>query len=431
MSASSHITAASASVATLPATLASVAVVREGSLWAHKGLAETPPPRSRIVMYVLFIMSGYSVAMLVNSSASRFLLPRFSVVGNEDEDDPLTGVGLVTHVADPLFLLAFFRVVAAVLLCGLLKMTGDVPEVAPSMGDSALRTAFIVGVCNCAGYGPYLALTARGGVSVWSALVGLYVVGPVAYGVFAKGEARTRRKLVGVATCVIAGVLLGVSDDTKPEKTSLAWQNAALYFLSIGLWGICDGLASYVGRDLHVFYVAGAGGAGFAAVALVSAAVGYAMSTGAAVSTLTSTQNSAKSGLSQSNALALVALAQCAGVGAWFMSVKLGVLSECSSFLPITSLYTILASGVALLIFNEKPPPLYFFGMPLAAIGILCIAFGGGGEGSGQHKPLQEEAGENLKENSDTSRTANTLTSATPRLSMATARTSADEDDDW
>jgi uncharacterized membrane protein len=221
-------------------------------------------------------------------------------------------------------------------------------------------------------------------------------------------------------------VLLGVSDDATPEKTSLAWQNAALYFLSIGLWGVCDGLASYVGRDLHVFYVAGAGGAGFAAVALVSAALGYGLSSGAAASTVTSAQ----SGLSQSSALALVALAQCAGVGAWFMSVKLGVLSECSSFLPITSLYTILASGAALLIFNEKPPPLYFFGMPLAAIGILCIAFGAGGGnegGNGLHKPL-EEAGETTRESDDTSRTGNTHASVTMRSSTATARTN---DDDW
>ena len=374
-----------------------------GGLWAHKGLTIIPP-RRLIIIYISCVMVGYSFAMLVNSSAGRLLSPRFTSSGT---GDPLSGLGFVTHVADPVFLLAAFRAVAAALLCGLLIFVGDVPPIAPLFNDPGLRTAFIVGVCNCLGYAPFLALTARGGVSLWSALIGLYVCGPVTYGVLVKGEARTKRKLVGVTICIIAGVLLGVSeeeaDSTSSSSSSMGFQNFALYISSIILWGICDGLGSYVGRDLHVLYVAGAGGAGFAAVALLFAVCGYALSAGTVSgggggSVPTTTTSTA--GLSPSVALTLVAIAQCAGVGAWFASVKLGVLSECSSFLPITSLYTIVASGAALIIFQEKPPPLYFVGTPLAAVGILCIAFGsnsGGIDGSetggaeGGHKPLEEE----------------------------------------
>jgi drug/metabolite transporter (DMT)-like permease len=398
-----------------PSHQASSTTPRLGGLWAHSGLAIVPA-RRLIIVYILCVMVGYSFAMLVNSSAGRLLSPRFTSGTGAVGEDPLSGLGFVTHVADPVFLLSAFRAIAAVLLCSILVFIGDVPTTAPLFNDPGLKTAFIVGACNCLGYAPFLALTARGGVSLWSALIGLYVCGPVTYGVLVKGEARTKRKLVGVTICIIAGVLLGVSEEeaevssTKGSgssrsgsSNSMGFQNFALYLSSIILWGICDGLGSYVGRDLHVLYVAGAGGAGFAAVALLFAVCGYALSAGTSDSGNVTPLPKTSGGLSASVALTLVAIAQCAGVGAWFASVKLGVLSECSSFLPITSLYTIVASGAALLIFQEKPPPLYFVGTPLAAIGILCIAFGsssgGGGNGEGAndgreigtHKRLEEE----------------------------------------
>ena len=349
------------------------------------------------------IMSGYSLAMLVNSSAGRFLRPRFAANSGAVGEDPLLGLGAVTFVFDPVFLLSAFRAFASILLCGLLAVMGAVPVQAPSLDDPALKTAFLVGVCNCAGYAPFLALTARGGVSLWSALIGLYVCGPVAYGVFGKGEARTSRKLAGVATCIVAGVLLGISEEGSEKGSrggSLGFQNFCLYLTSVILWGICDGLGAYVGRDLDVFYVSGAGGLGFAAVALLSAVCSYVLTLttltspssqgGGLTSLTTATANSATS-LSPSAALTLIAFAQCAGVGAWFATVKLGVISEVSSFLPITSLYTIIASGAALIIFDEKVPPLYFVGTPLAAVGILFIAFDGGGGGAGENAHRLEE----------------------------------------
>jgi drug/metabolite transporter (DMT)-like permease len=361
------------------------APVRAG-LWGHAALTAAPP-RARIVSLVALIMLGYSVAMLITSAASKFLTPRFAAPPRGGAGgDALAGLGLVVHVLDPVFLLAALRACAAAALCAILRARGDAPAAPPPLGAPALRTAVLVGVCNAAGYAPYLALTARGGVSLWSALIGLYVVGPVVYGVAARGEARSPRKLAGIAVCIAAGVVLGVTEEegvSSGAGGALQVQNAALFFAAAGVWGVCDGLAAFVGRDLHVLYVAGGGGVGFAAVALAAAGASYAATAGAAPGALAAPPPPPPGALPPSAGVALLALAQCAGVGAWFFSVRLGTLSEASAFLPVTSLYTMVASLAAMAIFAERPPPLYWLGMPLATVGIALIAFADAGAPSG------------------------------------------------
>ena len=77
----------------------------------------------------------------------------------------------------------------------------------------------------------YLALTARGGSAIWSALVGLYIVIPVFYGIVAKGEARSAQKLWGVAVCAAASVLLGWSEEKKDVVSLVPWWSNALLFV--------------------------------------------------------------------------------------------------------------------------------------------------------------------------------------------------------
>jgi len=361
-------------------------------LWGHAGLA-LAPSRAYVLSLVALVMGGYSAAMLITSSATRYLPPRFARA--RPPADPLAGLGLVNAVADPVFLLAAFRALAAAALCAALVARGDVPPAAPALADRGLRVSFLIGLTNAGGYASFLALTARGGVSLWSALIGLYVCGPVAYGVLRRGEARTPRKLAGVATCVVAGVLLGVGEEQGEAAAGagagVAAQNAALFLTSLVLWGICDAQAAYVGRDLHVLYVTAATGAGFAVVAVSAALAGYALSVGAAAAG--APPDAAPPGaLSPAAALALLGVGQLAGLGAWFASVRLGCVSEASAFLPITSLYTIGASLAAVPLFGERPPPLYWAGLPLAAAGILLIAFGGGGGDAGAHAVLDEAA---------------------------------------
>lgn len=222
-----------------------------------------------------------------------------------------------------------------------------------------------------------MALTARGGVSIWSALVGLYIVIPVLYGICVKGEARTPRKLGGVAVCALASVLLGYSEEQRESASEVPWaSNAALYLACVLLWGACDGLSAYVGRDLHLLWVAALTGLGFATAAAVCGGVAFLVT--AEAPTLAAGAAAGGGGLSSAGGYALMALAQVSGVGAWYVSVKLGVLAEGSAFLPIISLYTMGASLLAVPVLGESNlPPLFWAGVVVGSLGIALISWGG------------------------------------------------------
>lgn len=68
-----------------------------------------------------------------------------------------------------------------------------------------------IGILNTIAYSGYIALTSLAEVSLWTALVGLFAVLPVCWGIIMRGESRTPRKLLGVALCIVAGILLGMS----------------------------------------------------------------------------------------------------------------------------------------------------------------------------------------------------------------------------
>lgn len=342
----------------------------EGGLWGQASLT-VRPTKVRIIALLAAIFVGYSVAMCVNSVASRFIAPRFALPVRAPGVDPLSGVGLVVYVADPIFLISVCRMLAAVGLCAWMKCAGTAPSgESPSLTDAHFWRAVLAAFFNAGGYAFYLALVSRGSVATWCALVGLYVCGPVAYGIFFRGEARSARKVAGIGVCIIAGVVLGMSEREAEDASVSGLGDALIFFICICMWMICDSIAAFVGRDLHIFYVAAAGGVGFAGAAFVAALVGFAVTSGAELRNAAGT-----GGLSMPGALSLLFFAQCCGVGAWFACVQLGKLSEASAFLPVTSLYTVLSSILSAIFFGEAPSRLYYAGLPLAATGIGLIMF--------------------------------------------------------
>ena len=81
-----------------------------------------------------------------------------------------------------------------------------------------------------------------------------------------------------IAVCVLASVLLGWSEEQKDAAQGVPWaSNFFLYLAAILLWGVCDGLSAYMGRDLHLLWVVALTGAGFAAAFAVFFAAGFAI----------------------------------------------------------------------------------------------------------------------------------------------------------
>lgn len=262
-----------------------------------------------------------------------------------------------------------------------------------------------IGATNALGYLPYMVLCNMDGVALWSALVGLYVVIPVSYGVFVRGEARTRKKVIGIAACVVSGILLGLpaggegndaaaAAAAAEEGGSPGWVKLVLFVATIGIWGACDGMVAFVGRDLHQFYVAAFTAVGFGLAALVASWVAFVATAmagtnpleGAAAVARNATAAAGGSPLPSSHTptdsvgeggaagYALLFAAQAAGICAWYASVRLGQMSEASAFLPITALYTLLTSVGGVTLLGETLPSMGWAGIALAAVGMLLIA---------------------------------------------------------
>jgi drug/metabolite transporter (DMT)-like permease len=281
------------------------------------------------------------------------------------------------------------------------------------LSASQITVPVAIGATNALGYLPYMVLCSMDGVALWSALVGLYVVIPVAYGVFARGEARTPKKLVGIAACVVAGVLLGLpaGDDDgggdadaggggAASASGPGWVKVVLFVATIGIWGACDGMVAFVGRDLHQFHVAAFTAVGFALAALVSSWVSFVATamagplggaaSAAAVAAAAAARGNGTASVDDAatssspgpsavgeggiEGYALLFAAQAAGICAWYSSVRLGQMSEASAFLPITSLYTLLTSVGGVLVLGESLPALGWAGIALAAVGMVLIA---------------------------------------------------------
>ena len=364
---------------------------------------------------------GYGFSLFINGAAGKLFRPRFPLGPLAPGADPLTPLGLVVLVLDPMFLLSSFRFLCCTLLMGGMTFWKDTPwttGVGESAGSGRVEGGgmtiywrhlipVFVGLANAGGYACYLALTARGGVAIWSALVGLYIVIPVLYGIVGKGEARSRRKLLGIAVCILASILLGwgegTIDTSGPVSQVPWWSNALLFLFCIALWGVCDGLSAFMGRDLHMWWVVGLTGLGFGVVALVCSLLTFFITglegaqgltlrpSALAVNATGGAAFSSGSSIPVGWGYVCMFVAQVFGILAWFLSVKAGVLSEASAFLPIISLYTCFASLLAVVFLGEKNLGWqYWVGVIVGAAGILLIAYSDAGALESRQR-LQEE----------------------------------------
>ena len=308
-------------------------------LWGRAGQV-TAPSQLKIIFLLSLSWAGYSFSLLINGAAASFLRPRFILPSQAPGSDPLTTLGLVVLVLDPMFLLSTFRALASWVIVLYLTLNGEVPWSGGAAGylplnlSSAIPVA--VGMTNALGYLFFLCLTNRGGVAIWSALVGIYIIFPVIYGIIAWGEVRTPRKLCGIAVCIFSSVLLGLGEEQKDEGLGNSvpwWSNALLFLCCIGSWGICDGLSAFMGRELHLWWVALLTGLGFSLFGLFCSFLGFFLVSGEQGSL----SGPPKQGPSPSFGYSLMLLAQFSGVVAWFFSVKIGMLAEASAFIPILS----------------------------------------------------------------------------------------------
>jgi drug/metabolite transporter (DMT)-like permease len=380
----------------------------ESGLFGREGLAKAPNVMS-IVIKIVVILCGYAFAMFSNGAASRLIPPRFLL---PPDSSATSALSLVNRMVDKGFLMTSFRFFAVVFcLVPILVITKNTPPKGifdfPSDPNKLLIPVFI-GISNAGGYLPYMLLCSSTGVALWSSLTALYVIGPVSYGIFVKNESRGRMKLAGILMCVIAAILLALPKGVRlSDRDSSGGGNEStvssefssvftlfLFMSSILIWGACDSLSAYVGRDMHMFHVLVFTGIGFGILALFCSILSFMLVAGSGGGSIytpegaasqfkntSSTERSASVESSSFGGVTSVAagyvvffLAQLSGTLGWYFSVKLGQESEASAFLPVTCLYTTLTALMSVVFLGEQLALEAWFGIILASLGMLAIS---------------------------------------------------------
>ena len=80
------------------------AALQQG-LWGRSGL-RSQPSKTLIVLYIAVIFCGYCFSLLINGAAGRLFRPRYVLPALAPGADPLTPLGTVVLVLDPMLLLA-------------------------------------------------------------------------------------------------------------------------------------------------------------------------------------------------------------------------------------------------------------------------------------------------------------------------------------
>jgi len=375
------------------------------------GLPRLPP--LRIGAMLAFVLLAYGTAMTANGAAARLVPPRFLVPPNSGA---VSALALVVRVFDPGAVIAGSR---CAIMLGLVVPAIVLARDLPPGGAWALPTTprllltpVLIGVTNTAGFLPYMLLTSVSGVALWAALISLYVLGPVLYGVLLRGESRAPRKLLGIALAVLAATLLGLPSADGAESVAAdapagddglpGWARLLLFALTCAVWAVCDTAIAYVGREVHVLHVAVLSSVGFGATALACSAASYALVAAAGGGQLYSPAAAAAQAQAQAQAQAAAAnatagapgagaadalgagavgggyavllFAQLAGCCGWYVSVRLGMASEASAFLPVLCLYTVPVSVFSVAFLGERLSAAGWAGVVLAGAGMLLIA---------------------------------------------------------
>ena len=374
-------------------------------------------PPLRILFMLGFNLLAYAVAMTANGAASRLVAPRFLVPAGAPATSNLA---LVTRVFDPGALIAGLRCALMLALAGALALARELPPGGAAAAwalpasPKGLFMPIFVGATNSLGFLPYMLLASVSGVALWAALIALYVVGPVAYGIVARGESRAPRKLAGIALSVAAAVLIALPSGGAAAESVVAgsgptgdeglpgWARLLLYLLSAGIWGVSDTCIAYVGRETHVLHVtvlmsvgygvtalacsacsyvlvANAGGGQlFSAAAAAAAAAASAAATAAANGTVTAgaapDPYAAGSSSGGGWGYAILLLAQSCGALGIYTSAKIGQTSEASAFLPVLCLYTLPVSVFSVAFLGETLSAAGWVGVVIGAVGTVLIA---------------------------------------------------------
>jgi len=270
--------------------------------------------RLRYFSYTCIAWLGYAVALFINGAARR-LLASAEAGTSKPVTLPLSPVDasalppvvkLLYGQLEVLFLLSTYRALAIGVLLLLLRWcTRGAVESEPIAQPRAsyARTVLVpiaIGACNALGYLWFNMLCALSGVAVWSALSGCYVLLPVGYGLLVRHESRSPRKLAGVAACLLAVLLLGLSEAsaasggggepgiaaalaggegeswvTSGDSPAGGALRAALLIAAAVTWGACDTMAAFVAKPPgapSLREIAAGTGTGFACVAWAAAA---------------------------------------------------------------------------------------------------------------------------------------------------------------
>ena len=246
-------------------------------------------------------------------------------------------------------------------------------------------------------------------------MLGASVAIPVAYGILVRHESAGRRKLIGIAACIAAALLLGLSGalaepeaaptpaegdnaaaSSAPPDSGPWWLCPLLFALSLGFWSTNDTLSAYLltfvddlGRPLHMFNIAIFNAAGFLLASWAAAGATYSLKsleptlvTGAVQPTPSPQVPDIPidgtlvfpDPLPWMTGNAVLFAGNLFGSAAWYVMVKLATYGEASSYMPLISLQAFIPALLGISFLGERMGGLGYGGMLVAAGGVVLIA---------------------------------------------------------
>jgi drug/metabolite transporter (DMT)-like permease len=383
--------------------------------------------RRKIAFYVTVVCFGFGISMFLNGIATK-LLPESALVstvvcqerhkvqaaaaaaGGAPTDStmvlsPPLGLYILASMLEPIYMLAAGRAVALAMILVLwmwwtrrkaAKPGAIVEKAAPEIVSKRLLLPIAIGITNSIAYACYMALTSLAGVSIWSAMVGCYVIMPASYGIFIRGESRGTKKIAGIVCCAVAAIMLGMAGTSSDQTIEADTQQAEIvvvdgpWFLKLFLyggailfWSFSDGISAYmlkppkpsvdnapVVQPLSVATVISFTAVGFAVSAACIAGITMLMymhvrAPGVCPEVDTS---------SASGGYVTMLFAQLLGKIAWMSLIQLGTIGEASSFIPLIGLDVFIPSILGIIVLHESVGAIGYVGMVLAAVGVALIS---------------------------------------------------------
>ena len=338
--------------------------------------AAAPPSAAAVTAAVTL---AYGVALTINSLASGPTSLSAMIL--------LNSIGRVLGAAACAALLAGWAAAAPTR-----ARTSATPPTPPLPAlvvlDRRALLPLAVAAAGTCGYLAYYELMrgAGGRLGVWPAAVGLYTCLPVLWGLCARRERATPRKVAGVACALAAVAVLGLSGQAEAPVSGGAsagtgpaaaagpgpLQQAALYATVVAVWGCGDIMSAEITASREVV--------------LLATAVGHTATAAlAGLALLIWPPPPAPFALPQllllvGNAVALIG---------WLGYVYLGSLkgAAMSTFVPLISLYAFVPALVGIVALGEALTPLRAVGLVLAVAAALAVATAEHGAAAPQPRP--------------------------------------------